>query len=432
MPGQFNSFQKTMLQWNEMHAYNGVHVVRIAGDLDVPRLTNAVNGLLEQEGLTNLTLDHKRGTFHYAGGGARLIINVLAGSRGAPADLEAESERQLNSAFKPFEIFSPFRFFVWPEEGSFLLGLVYFHAIADAESVVLLLKDLVHAYSGAGAGERPEPMELYPSRHDNLLLRHPQVLAKRLVGLPAHARMLRSSFRARYQDAGNMSNGLRFFGIGREELRSLILTGKDWRVTVNDLLLALLMKALAPLASDRRKASRRKMLSVGCIVNSRKDLGVDSQRTFGLFLGSFMVTHDVPDGISLNQLAGDLRDQTLAIKQHRLYLGAPLELSFGRLMFSFFSPEGRKKFYQKNYPLWGGITNMNLNSIWPMDEDATAKDYFRAVSTGPVTPLVLAATTVGDHANIGLTYRTTVFTAAIIEQFICSFLEALKNLSGGA
>ena len=75
---------------------------------------------------------------------------------------------------------------------------------------------------------------------------------------------------------------------------------------------------------------------------------------------------------------------------------------------------------------------MNLNSIWPMDEDATAKDYFRAVSTGPVTPLVLAATTVGDHANIGLTYRTTVFSDAVIGQVTCSFLETLKKLSGGA
>jgi hypothetical protein len=67
-----------------------------------------------------------------------------------------------------------------------------------------------------------------------------------------------------------------------------------------------------------------------------------------------------------------------------------------------------------------------------MDEDATAKDYFRAVSTGPVTPLVLSLTTVGDHANIGLTYRTTVFSAAVIEQVACSFLQSLKNLSSGA
>jgi hypothetical protein len=97
MQGQFNSFQKTMLQWNDMHAYNGVHVVRIAGDLDAQRLTSVVNCLLERQGLTNLTFGHKRGTFHYAGGDGRLTINVLAAV--PRADL-TELNGKLNIAFK--------------------------------------------------------------------------------------------------------------------------------------------------------------------------------------------------------------------------------------------------------------------------------------------------------------------------------------------
>ena len=64
-------------------------------------------------------------------------------------------------------------------------------------------------------------------------------------------------------------------------------------------------------------------------------------------------------------------------------------------MLIFFSPERRKKFYQKNYPLWGGITNMNLNSLWTSGQKRVPLDYFRAVSTGPATPLVLSVTTVG-------------------------------------
>src|SRR6187397_2138290 len=100
MQGQFNSFQKTMLQWNDMHAYNGVHVVRIAGGLDAQRLTSVVNCLLERQGLTNLTLGHKRGTFQYAGGDGRLTINVLASVPEGPAGLATEAERQLNIAFK--------------------------------------------------------------------------------------------------------------------------------------------------------------------------------------------------------------------------------------------------------------------------------------------------------------------------------------------
>lgn len=429
MRGKLNSFQKTMLQWNQLHAYNAVHVVRLAGELDLPQLTKVISQFLAQRGLTHLTLDLRRGTFGYGGGAGELMVHVVTGGNDPLANLAAEMERQLNTTFEVSGDFSPFRFFVVPEAGTFLLGLVYFHAVADAEAVVLLLKELVAAYAG-GAGRAPsEALELYPRSYDNLLRHQPRVIGRRLLALPDQARKLRSSMRVPVSDPGNLQNGLRLFTVGPEHLRGLVATAKAWEITVNDLLLALLLKALTPIAGNRAKAARRKHLSLGCIVNIRKDLGVDSPRTFGLFLGSFMITHAVPDGISLQQLAGEVRDQTRSIKRHRLYLGTPWELALGRGLLAFFSPEQRKKFYQKNYPLWGGITNMNLNSIWPAAGTAPALDYFRAVCTGPVTPLVLSVSTVGDHANIGLTYRTAVFSDRAIEQIKGSLLENLAELN---
>jgi hypothetical protein len=55
-------------------------------------------------------------------------------------------------------------------------------------------------------------------------------------------------------------------------------------------------------------------------------------------------------------------------------------------------------------------------------------DWFRAVSTGPVTPLVLSVTTVGDVVNLGVTCRSTVFSGLDIERIKCDFLEMLKRL----
>jgi hypothetical protein len=99
---------------------------------------------------------------------------------------------------------------------------------------------------------------------------------------------------------------------------------------------------------------------------------------------------------------------------------------FARRILSFYSTERRRKLYQKNYPLWGGVTNMNLNSLWP--ESDGAWDYFRAVSTGPVTPLVLSVTTAGDHANVGLSYRSTVFSPADVEQIRGGLRESILEL----
>jgi hypothetical protein len=273
-------------------------------------------------------------------------------------------------------------------------------------------------------------LELYPDGRSHLLRRHPLVVVRGLLAMAAQLRKLRQSHRVNFPPDADMVNGFSFLALAPADLRALLEAAKSWEVTLNDLLLALLLKALVPLATARASAPRRKKISLGCIVNLRKDLGLDSRRTFGLFLGSFLITHDLPEGISLRKLVADIRQQTTSIKRHKLYLGTPLELGFARFMLKFFSPARRKKFYAKNYPLMGGITNMNLNSLWEPSDGSPPLDYCRAVSTGPVTPLVLSVTTLGDRANIGLSYRCAAFSRADIESLKARLLEPLKEISG--
>jgi hypothetical protein len=196
---------------------------------------------------------------------------------------------------------------------------------------------------------------------------------------------------------------------------------------VNDLLLALLMKSCTPLAIARA-TNRRNRISLGCIVNIRKDLPREPFPSFGLHLGSFLITHDLPENQPLRDLATDINRKTSRIKQDRLYLATSLELSLGRFLLAFFSTARQKKLYQKHYPLWGGLTNMNLNSLWPTALGSEPVDYIRAVSTGPVTPLVLSFTTSGPGANIGLSYRTTVFSPPDIELIKSSLQGSLTDL----
>ena len=419
-----------MLQWNELHPYSAIHVVRIAGPLEGARLRTSINTTVEMRGLSRLRLDRERGSFEYEGGAAHCDLQTIDGSPDAFRALVTEMQRQLNLPFPDAQPFSPFRFLLAPAGDSFFLGLVYFHAAADAGSVVLLLKEIVDRYLERHVAVSPAMPELYPDGRAHLLRRHLMMVARRLLGLPAQIRRLRQSHRASSRDAGDMTNGFTCFVVAPEELRSLVAAAKSWKVTVNDIFMALLMKSLSPRAAARKRSRKRRKISLGCIVNLRKDLDVDSRRTFGLFLGSFTVSHEVPDGTSLRELSGDISQQTSLIKRHKLYLGSPLELGLARLALKFSSPARRKIFYPKNYPLWGGITNMNLNSLWEQDGRMAPLDYFRGVSTGPVTPLVLSITTVGDRANLGLSYRTTVFSAADIENLERQFKEHLRETRG--
>lgn len=431
MRGRLNSFQKTMLQWNDLHPYSAVHVVQVTGSLDETRLRHKLQAGLQARGLTNLTLDRDHCTYSYGGGESRFDLQILPGEKDPHPALFAEMEQQLNLPFDqtpPFNPFNPFRFFAVQAPDFFLLGLTYFHAVADAESIVLLLKDLADAYLGKIPPELPPPLNLYPDANSHLLSRHPRILLNRLLALPSQVRGTRQSHRPRYRNHGDMRNGFTFFSLEPESMTRLLAAKNSWGVTVNDLLLALLMKSLSPIASGRVPERARRKISIGCIVNLRRDLHIDSPKTFGLFLGSFTVSHEVPDAISPGDLARAIGQQTLATKQKKLYLGTSLELGFARFMLRFFAPEARRKFYPKNYPLWGGITNMNLNSLWGRAGDDMPVNYFRAVSTGPATPLVLSVSTVRDVMNIGLSYRSTVFSQQDIQDLKCRFMEHLKQL----
>jgi hypothetical protein len=431
MQSRLNIFQKSMLQWNDLYPYNAVHVVRIPDALDIERLSSVINTTLEGRGLTGLTLNRRSGTYHYHGGPSSAEIKITTADAALSPCFAGEIERQLNTAFIQTERFSPFRFFVVPAGGSFSLGLVYFHPMADAECVVILLKEMVDTYSGQGGPGPAKPVERHPPRRDYLLRLPPGVLARKLCTLPSHVRAMRNACRPRYRDAGDSSNKCAFFSLNPQTLNGMIQAAKSFDVTLNDLLLTLLMRAVSLLTPDRKRAPRRKGISLGCIVNIRRDLGMSHGRDFGLFLGSFVVHHEVPAGINLADLARDIGRQTLWIKRRRLYLAAPLELAFGRLMTSLFSEQRRRQLYQKHYPLWGGLTNMNLNALWPQMDDDRSVDYFRAVSTGPVTPLVVSLTTVNRAANIGLTYRSTVFEAPDIERIKGCFMDPLGPLATG-
>lgn len=428
MTGRLNIFQRAMLLWNDLHPYNAVHTVEVPAPLDMERLSNTLNNALETQGLTGLILDRSTKTYYYRGGPATEKIAMVPAGSDAVGALTDEIQRQLNTAFMLEEHTTPFRFFVIETDSSFYFSISYFHMVADAESLVLLMQDLVNTFLGRNKRGLCPPVNLYPTTYGRWLRRHPVTLLRKLANLPYLYVQLNRSWRPRYVDEMDVNIGFDFFSLKAPQLEQLKLASKTWRVTFNDLFLAFMLKIFASLKDHRVSSRKRKQFSIGTIVNIRKDMEVDSRQTFGLFLGSFVVTHAVPDGIGLKQLAEDVHRQTSRIKRTRRYMGTPLDLASSIRSVSMLSTERKKKFYQKHYPLWGGLTNMNLNTIWPQSNETTPVNYFRAVSTGPATPMVLSITTVQEMANISISFRTTVFSTADINHIKSEFLSLLQHL----
>lgn len=424
LQGRLNSFQRTMLDWNDLHPYNAVHVVRISGPPNLPRLQNAINNTLARHGLASLTLHRSTGTFHYDNAPAPYQIKTVEAAENPAEALRAEIERQVNTGFDITGPFQPFRFFTVPEQESFFLGLVYFHAVADAVSIVQLLRQI---YSACLAGNQTADTGSFPLAHHGFGF-SPSALTRQLAAFVAKLRQQRRAVRVSHRNANDGSNRFEQLTLPPERLRDLSAAAKNWEVTLNDIFLAALLKCCSPFTLNRFNEPPRTRLAIGCIVNTRNHLALANPQGWGLFLGSFVVSHETPAGIRLSELARDIRQQTQAIKQRKTYAGPPVELVLGRFLLSFFSTEHRTKLYQKHYPLWGGITNMNLNTLWPQPAGSPPMDYFRGVSTGPVTPLVLSVTTVRDTINLGLTFRATTFTETHIRQVKQHLLKVLEQV----
>ena len=151
---------------------------------------------------------------------------------------------------------------------------------------------------------------------------------------------------------------------------------------------------------------------------------------FGQFLASFSVAHPVPEGIGLRELAQDVHTSTARIKRDKLYLQTIIALGLSDLMWPFLSGARREGFYAKYHPVWGGVTPLNVDALWGKSgrNDVRSWEYFRAVPTGPLCPLVFAVTTAQDTMHVGVSYRTAAFSRTMVDDVTAAFRRCIDGL----
>jgi hypothetical protein len=429
--GRLNLFQASMVRWRELHPYNAVHVMRIGKPLTVSVLQQAIDDVLARFGLTGLNLDIAKRRFEYEGGAAHAPVRLLPPGPDPAETVRAEIETQLNTPFARAGRIDPFRFFALDRGESFDLGLAYDHFIAAGDSIVVLLKAIGERYGGGTLPIASGARALYPPTYRRLFLRQLLPLLIGLRRIPAHVASFRRAYRPRYPYGHDGAMGFMRIRIDDPQVAVLRQTAKAWEVTINDLLLALLLQALSPLTEERRDQSRRNELAVASIVNIRGDCGAAARGAFGQFLSSFHVSHAVPPGVGLADLARDIRRATARVKREKLYLQTLFAMAAGGLTWRYLTPERRARFHGKAYPVWGGISSLHVDALWKEAAAGTATpEYVRAVPTGPLSPLVLAVTTVAGMLEIGISFRTAAFTRGQIDTMATSILDRVGRLCG--
>jgi hypothetical protein len=426
----FNFFQRMMLRWRELHPYNPVHVVRVPAVLDAERLRRCIAERLESLGMTGLAVDRAHWRYRYEGGPAAVDLSVLAGGDDPAVLLSRTIEREFNRPFVPAAREQPFRFIAIDQGRAFHLLLVYDHYVAGGDSIARLLGSLAGMLCEPAAAPAPLTLGCGSASYRSTLLRHPGWLLRALLGLPQVLADARRAWRVPYTRIEDGSNAYLGVPVDAQRTAALHSAAKAWGVTFNDLLLACLLQALSPLAAGRRGATRRNRLAVASILNMRRDLRADARDVVSPFLAAFRVSHAVPDGIGLQQLAQAVQQQSSRIKRRHLYLQSLMALGLSALLWPLLTPRQRLGFYPKHFAVWAGLTSLDLNALWDRtaQADAAGLDYLRAVPTGPLCPLVLAVTSVHDRLHLGFAYRTSAFSREAVDSLAAAMLRQADNL----
>jgi hypothetical protein len=269
---------------------------------------------------------------------------------------------------------------------------------------------------------------VHPPAYARLFLRNAGYWYLGQFWLPAMILRARRSVRPRYPWGDAATNGFAVIDLDPATYAAVVAAARAWGVTQNDMLLAMLLHTLGP-EVDGRKGQRRHEIAIASVINIRKGFVPGPERTFGQFLSSFLVSHPVPEGVDLRTLASEMHRQTQRVKRRKLFLQTLYAIGFGGFAWRYMTPSQRKRMYAKNYPVWAGMTMLNVEAIWNSHAgDAPVRSYLRAGSTGPFAPLVLTPASMGGRMRIGVSYRLAAFRPEDIARIGTAFVRSADNL----
>lgn len=406
-----NVFQRLVLRWEELHPYNGAQVARLACPLpSQTALLEAWSDTLRLSGLGPVVWDRSR-PLRYRFAPPPTVPAILTG-RG-PDELEAMLSAELNRPYTPHEL--PLRLVALPdpEHGCFL-GIAYRHWVADSVAIRGVLRALLtRLFPDAIGPGQTAPLRLPDQGYWRLF--GPAELGGRghwsfAPGLLASAAQTSRARRVRRVEARDCRPDVAFslHRLPDGAIHGLLAFARGLGLRVNDVLLAALAMAVAKLG-PLVCTPQRQDLALGTIVDLRQHTDRDLSRCFGLFLG-FTTSFLRPSHLSsLEAAARTLGRQSALHRSQRAAASSQLRMAAGLIAHRCMSPRSLPEWYRKRLPLSGGISNVNLRGDWPEQlHPGLIREYIRVSPTGPMMPLVISATTLGNRFHFGLTRRRAV------------------------
>lgn len=423
----FNLFQRLIRCWEAVHPYNAAQVLRFAGAPSVRAINDAWECSLAAANLGRVCLGRHHFRYEVLRGETdRRPVRVLP----AGASLARHLSEELNAPFEADSHF-PFRPFLIPAAGSFELGVIYQHWIADSVSIRLLMREWCARLFDPGLAAPNPPRaaqtgywDLFGPRRGGLRIDHS------ILNLFRSHMRFRTVRRVQAFSEDDFNVGVTLHDLPLGLVNAVRAAARSRGATVGDALQAALAVACHRNMPMQRRKNRRD-IAIGNIVDLRKHADRDLSNAFGFYLGFTHVAcrrqelHDFSRVLQSVSLQNRARRRD-GVAQHTL-----AALIAANVAQRFSEPGAVYKMYRKEAPMAAGLSNVNLDGGWPGKlYPSPLLGYLRISPTGPIAPLVLSATTLGSRMRLASTYRTALLDedkATAIVQNVIDELQAFAE-----
>jgi hypothetical protein len=418
-----NIFQKLMQKWEAVHPYNAAQVMDIRGEPNLTELQSAWNAALLSTGLGRV---NRRGNHYYFE-----ELNGHAETFGVSfpnLPLNEHLSKELNRPFTdPNE--PPFRPFVIPQGDHFFAGVVYRHWIADSAAIRMLLREWFARVFDRNL-IRGRPLKLPADGYWNTVgpNRGGWNVAENTLGMIRRHTRLRRAQKIDSVALADHQTRFELFPAPDCLIPHLREFAAARRVKLNDVFLAALLESCARHVPLQRRRNRTD-IAVGSIADLRPCCPDDLSDTFGLFLGFTNVVCRPSEIRQFDKLLHAISNQTRIANATGVAPSSLIWMSAAMAIGTLSRPDELYHFYRKELPLAGGISNVDLSKTWATNYPSLLLQYIRVSPTGPMTPLVVTTTTLGNSFHLGLTHRVGLIPperASMIGQALLARLASLK------
>lgn len=426
MYSKINVFQRLARQWDRMHPYNAAQVLKIAGQPKLSDLQDAWHDALNDMGLGRVCLNGAGYRYECLNGEmSHYGVRPVDASVGIENFISLELNRRFDNPAEP-----PFRPFLIAEEDAYYAGVVYHHWVADSVSIRAVLREwFVRLYDPKAACRMPAKLPDASYRYYFGMEQGPGEMGKGLLTATRWASTMRHAKRLDVGDDIDLSVRFAIRQLPAGWIDTIHAAARQRGVTLNDCFLA----AIASVCQQHvplKQRPRRRCLALGSIVDLRPYSDESLRDAFGLFLGFTNVICKPDELRDPNRLLRAIALQNHQQKARGVPQASALRMLAGVTAGKFLDDDALARFYQKNIPIAGGISNVNMNRSWAAEyHPAPLLDYIRVSPTGPMMPLVFATTTLGNDFHVALTYRPSIVAADKVDTMAGTFRGFLADLA---